>query len=119
MKKAVRLILKGVSVGVAVFFMRKDVSFFTSAVDALTVAGGGICLFTLFSSAFHSESADGMRYAAISGLLGLFPFLRAQSFRSFKEERKERRKKEGVDRESVLFGLTLFLIGAALSLRLG
>ena len=116
MKKTVGLMLVGVALGVGVFFLRREtVSFFTSALDALTLSGGTIVLFSLLGCFLNCESADGICYAVKAGFLGLFPFGRAQSFRLFKEERREKRKKTGLDKESLCFGGSLFLIGGVLS----
>ena len=120
MKKAAALFIVGVLIGIGVFYLRKEnATPLILAVDALTLSGGGIFLVAALSSLLTGESADGIGYAARAGFLGLFPFARAQSFRRFKEERREKREKtgekKGLDRESVLFGATLFVIGAVLA----
>ena len=116
MKKWTGFIMIGVALGAAVFFIRREsVSFFTAAVDGVTLSGGGILLFCLLGSLLRAEGADGMRYAMKAGVLGLFPFMRAQSFRLFKKERAERRKQEGEEGSGAWFGLFLFLIGVAFS----
>ncbi len=116
MKKTVGLVFVGVALGVGVFFLRREtVSFFTSALDALTLSGGTIVSFSLLGCFLNGESADGICYVVKAGFLGLFPFARAQSFRLFKEERREKRKKTGLDKDSLWFGGLLFLIGVALS----
>lgn len=116
MKKAVVLVFMGSVLGALVFFLRRDVvCFITAACDALTLSGGAILLFSSFGFVMSGESADGIRYAFKAGLLGLFPFARTQSFRRFKEERREGRGKRSVDKESLWFGGSLFLMGVVLS----
>ena len=116
MKKTAGLILIGAVLGVSVFFLRKEtVSVFTSALDALTLSGGAIFVCSALFGLLGGESGDGIGYAMAAGVLGLLPFARVQSFRRFKEERREKRKKTGLDKESLWFGASLFLIGVALS----
>ena len=116
MKKWIGLTSLGVALGVAVFFIRREsVSLYLAAVDALTLSGGGVFLFSLLGWLLRVESADGIGYALRAGMIGLFPFARAQSFRSFKKERAKKRKAEWEEWDGVWFGLFLFLIGVAFS----